>query len=413
MTGISNIIGKKRQSLIRFPTSINYALIEPPKLRDITRVKRSDTDSSSGTSPGGSSESLNDSDTPLINLKPRKQQDLTKLPPPRTNTRSKNTIWYRPNPTIQDFANQPTTQHTTAVWEEGPTHINRGATIAFHEIHPPETHTPTITEPNIQEPPVQVPNTTRQPDIPKRYPSTFTINKKPDLTKPHNIPVKNEINKNKINYYRGPLVNPPVRRPTELRPGSANYVGAGLGHIGNDTFTTAGTLLDEMYKHKQMQDQIFLQQEFQRTYGSLDALFEQLIKQFDDKSEALRLRYFNTKSWEERIQIRTELNELLDRFMNGKIHTITGSYQDDLIWQAHLRAYYEVFEQHMDYYDNELEQEIAHSIDDAEADAVSNDSIEVDAVPETTVNSRYNASWFISNLERLHNEGIKGKFSVI
>lgn len=280
----------------------------------LRRTKRAVGDSdTSGTDPGSSDISMNESDIPLTNLKPRQRQDIKALPKPRPNLRSKGTIWYRPVPTAEDFEMDEITTST-----------------------PKKAKTTVVADPQIPGPsrPLTESDLIYNKSASSSESSLNTPNKS---TKPLMYPKAKVIPKG------GPKIVPKVNT---VRVGGA-VAGAGSeyqdifeGHLGAAAGDPSNPLA-QWFHNQFYSKKPTINDHWQSHYNEL--------LNFDRETADLRLSYHSSKSWYEREQIMKKLNKIRDTWRN--------KYDNEKYQQA-FDQYWKTYEEHFKYSDNELREEI-------------------------------------------------------
>lgn len=272
--------------------------------------------SSSGTDPGSSDLSLNESDIPLTNLKPREKQNVTKLPPASsTNLRSKSTTWYRPNPTFEDFQESPVR--------------SRG----------PVTSTPQKKQ--------TVPN-----DFQQAGPSSRVSPRPPTAMEMH------PLNATIANRSTQPLLNNTPKRITPIRVNSGIGITAGesyqnifegqIGSAASHPDNPLGNAFHDMFYKKPIL----------RENAELQPIFAQALKKLDNDTHELRMKYNKSTSHFERHKMRQELNEILAHHLHNPTFNIQH-LDERLAWEKQIWQHSAMFTQHLNSADNELRETIS------------------------------------------------------
>lgn len=290
---------------------------------NLTRKKRgtgNDTTDTSGTDPGSTDVSLNESDIPLINLKPRQKQDLNLLPKQRPNLRSKSTVWYRPMPTVEDF-----------------------------EMDEIITSTPKKTKTTTVPADPQIPGPSRQLNESDLIYNKSTSSSSSNISTPNKSTKPLLFPKAKFIPKKTTTVIP--RTPTTGIKGRTNVSGAvaGAGSNYQGIFETQlGTAashpdnpLTQWFHEQFYGKKPTIDDNWQNHYGELLA--------FDELTEKLRISYHSSSSWYERQQIMRKLNNLRDTWRNK---------YDNPKYQQAFDQHWQTYNEHFEYSDNELREQI-------------------------------------------------------
>lgn len=327
------LIKRYRKTYLQFPqtrdTFENYKSSASKPRYKISRKGRgltandSTSSSSSATSPGSSDLSLNESDIPLILLKPRKGQDVNQLPPASSyNTRSKTTTWYRPNPTYEDFMDsagpssspkksQTTGQANRQVLKPDPTVYKKVNPGKFYESSSSSSNSSIST-----------------------HGSESTLFDRTKLS-----------------------TSGPQKTNTRIQPNVGVHMTAGEpyqnifeGQIGAAAGDPDNPLVQTF--HNAFYKKLIYYDDDRR-----EQLHRYFLERLNDQSQELRNKYELTNSWYEREQIRATLNQLFTRYRNNpdfplnELHEIT-------LWRQAIDQRISLFTQRMDDVDRALQREI-------------------------------------------------------
>lgn len=307
---------------------------------NLKRVKRtppplnhSDT---SGTDPGSTDISLNESDIPLINLQPRKKQDVSKLPNPKsTNLRSKSTIWYRPTPTVNDFIEHPIINELDETFEN----------IELRPMSTPvKKHTviPTAETPG-----------------PSGLGGIKNINKSPSLHSSSSSNTSSPLLSRQNQQFPKAVYQPkgskiPLRNTTAYPK-----IGSSIGFAGEDHMNIfnshLGTLASDTENPLSKAIYQGLYSGSQPT-NNYEIQARNTLRRLDEQTHDLRMQYNLSKSWYERKQIRNKLQNI---FIDNKNHPMFDhiALEDIDRWKAQISDYWDVYISHMNMVDKELRAE--------------------------------------------------------
>lgn len=278
------------------------------------RWKRGGIDTSdSGTDPGSTDISLNESDIPLTNLKPRERQNVKNLPKDSHNLRSKATTWYRPLPTADDFEMTPMSSST-----------------------PKKTvkHDDQIAGPSkpLTESDLIYNKSTSSSD------SSLNSTPRNKTTKPLVFPKAKNIPK------RGNYHISSNSRTKIAKVGSGIGLGAGGEH--QDIFESQ---IGQAASDPDNPLQQWFHGQFYKKYTQTDETIYEHLLRFDKQSEFLRLSYANSKSWYEREKYKEKLQNLKNSF---------SEHNSDVSWKLALDDHWDTYNKYFEYLDKELHNEI-------------------------------------------------------